>query len=246
VRALLAVSIACATIARAEPVPETIVLPAGEVALRLVMEGSLDRQTPLRPLSFAPDAWFGATDRLTVGIIHSSQSVDRIAAGATFCVRELAGTCDAPYRGSGLDARYAVASGVAPRARFLLRDVDPGKPALTLGALMRWSHRRFEVVADPYLRIGLGNRDLGNRDALVVPVWLGARVAGGRIAIRTGIDGDLAVWRDGWHVPVGVLFEGHPTPSLTVGVELGYASLLGPQNTIRRSAMMLYAEWRIR
>ena len=241
-RALLAVSIACATTARAEP----LTLPAGDLALRLVMEGSLDRQTPLRPLSFAPDAWFGASDRLTVGLVHSSQSVDRIAAGATFCVRELAGTCDAPYRGSGLDARYALTPDIAPRARFLVRDVDPWKPALALGALMRWTRGRYELVTDPYLRIGLHARGLGNRDALVVPVWLGARVANGRIAIRTGVDGDLAVWSDGWHVPVGVLFEGHPTTALTVGVEVGWASLLGPQNTIRRSAMMMYAEWRVR
>lgn len=239
-RAFLAVSIACATAAHADP----IVLPRGELALRLVMEGSLDRHEPLRPLSFAPDAWFGATDRLTVGLVHSSQSVDRIDAGASFCVRELAGTCDGPYRGSGLDARYAVTPNLAPRARLLLRDIDPMKPAVAIGALMRWTHRRYEVVTDPYLRVGLANRDRGNRDTLVVPIWLGAHVAGGRIALHTGIDGDLAVWRDGWHVPVGVLFEGHPAPALTVGVELGYASLLGPQNTIRRSAMMLYAEWR--
>jgi hypothetical protein len=242
VRALLVVTIACATTARAEP----LTLPAGDVALRLVMEGSIDRRTPLRPLSFAPDVWFGATDRLTVGLIHSSQSVDRIAAGATFCVRELAGACDGPYRGSGLDARYAITPEVAPRVRFLVRDIDPAKPALALGALMRWSHRRYELVTDPYLRIGLGNRGLGNRDALVVPVWLGANVAGGRFAIHTGIDGDLAVWRDGWHIPLGVLFEGHPIPSLTIGVEVGYPSLLGPQNTIKYGAMMLYAEWRVR
>lgn len=243
-RALLVVSIACA-VARAEPAG-SIALPRGELALRLVMEGSLDRQHPLRPLSFAPDAWFGATDRLTVGLVHSSQSVDRIDAGATFCVRELSGTCDARYRGSGLDARFAVTDAIAPRARLLLRDIDPVKPALALGALVRWTRGRYEVVTDPYLRIGLANRDLGNRDTLVVPVWLGANVAGGRIAVHTGIDGDLAVWRDGWHVPVGLLFEGHPARPLTVGVEVGFASLLGPQNTIRRSAMMLYVEWRAR
>ena len=56
----------------------------------------------------------------------------------------------------------------------------------------------------------------------------------------------LAVWRDGWHIPLGVRFEGHPIPSLTIGVEVGYPSLLGPQNTIKYGAMMLYAEWRVR
>ena len=238
-RALLAVTIACAT-AHADPV----VLPRGEVAVRLVMEGNLDRDSPLRPLSFAPDAWFGVTDQLTLGLIHSSQSVDRIDTGASFCVREGAGKCDRVYRGSGLDARFAVTPTTAVRARLLLRDVDPAKPALALGALVRHDWGRYELVTDPYLRIGLGNRDQGNRDALVVPLWLGLRAAGGRIAIHTGVDGDLAVWRDGWHVPVGVLFEGHPARALTVGVELGYTSLLGPQNTIRRSATMIYAEWR--
>jgi hypothetical protein len=223
---------------------EPLVLARGEVAARLVIEANMDRRTIARPLSFAPDAWVGVTDRLTVGLIHSSQSVDRIAPGASFCVRELPGECDAIYRGGGLDARWAWTPRSAVRARLLMRDLDPVKPAVTAGALLRWQRGRAELVTDPYLRIGLANRDRGNRDALVLPVWLGARTRGGRIAVHTGIDGDLAVWRDGWHVPLGLVIEAFPARALTIGTELGFTSLIGPQNNSRPAAAVLYVEWR--
>ncbi|MBA3461298.1 MAG: hypothetical protein H0T46_15150 [Deltaproteobacteria bacterium] len=223
---------------------EPLVLARGEVAARLVIEANMDRRTIARPLSFAPDAWIGVTDRLTVGLIHSNQSVDRIAPGASFCVRELAGECDALYRGGGLDARWALAPGSAARVRLLMRDLDPVKPALTVGAFLRWQHGHAELLTDPYLRIGLANRDLGNRDALVVPVWIGMRTGGGRIAVHTGIDGDLAVWRDGWHVPLGIVIEAFPANALTVGTELGFTSLIGPQNNTKQAAAVLYIEWR--
>jgi hypothetical protein len=241
VRALVVATVLTAgTAAPAEP----IVLGRGEVVVRLTIETNLDPRSIARPLSFAPDAWVGITDRLTVGLIHSSQSVDRIDAGASFCVRLLEGDCDEVYRGGGVDARLTVAHGVAAHTRLLMRDLDPAKPALTAGAIVERSRGRFALRTDPYLRIGLANRDLGNRDALVVPVWISVHGAGGRIALHTGIDGDLAVWRDGWHVPVGLVIEAEPAPGLTVGTELGFTSLLGPQNNVRQAAGFLYVEWR--
>jgi hypothetical protein len=239
---VLATMLAASTAARAEP----LVLDRGDILVRLAIETNLDPRSIARPLSFAPDAWFGVTDRLTVGLIHSNQSVDRIDAGASFCVRQLANDCDEIYRGGGVDARLSLAHGVAGHTRLLMRDLDPAKPAFTAGALVERTAGRFAVRTDPYLRIGLANRDLGNRDALVVPVYLSVHGAGGRIALHTGIDGDLAVWRDGWHVPVGILIEAEPAPGLVVGTELGFTSLLGPQNNVRQAAGFLYVEWRIR
>jgi hypothetical protein len=243
VRALVVATVLAAT---APVLAEPLVLARGEVAARLVIEANMDYRSFARPLSFAPDAWIGVTDRLTVGLIHSNQSVDRIAPGASVCVRELPGECDAIYRGGGLDARWALNPDSAVRARLLMRDLDPVKPALTAGATLRWQRGRAELVTDPYLRIGLANRNRGNRDALVVPVWIGARTRNGRIAVHTGIDGDVAVWRDGWHVPLGIVIEAYPASALAVGTELGFTSLLGPQNNVKQSAAIVYVEWRAR
>ena len=241
-----ALVVATVMLASARVDADPLVVPRGEVLTRISIEINAHRRQFARPLSFAPDLWIGVTDRVTVGLIHSSQSVDRIESGATFCVRELASRCERAYRGSGLDLRVAWTPGVVLRTRLLLRDVDPVKPAFTVGALLRGIRGRWSLTSDPYLRIGLANRELGNRDALVVPVWLGVQVRSVWFALHTGIDGDLAVWRDGWHVPVAVVAEVAPARVLTLGIEAGFASLIGPQNTGDFRAVILYAGWRAR
>jgi hypothetical protein len=223
---------------------EPIVLGRGEVYARLVTEVDIGRSKHARPLSYAPDVWLGITDALTLGVIHSNTSVDRIDAGSSFCVRERASSCSGVYRGGGLDLRMKWTPHVAWHVRALLRDLDPVKPAVTAGALLRWTHGRYLLESDPYLRVGLGHREAGNRDALVVPIWIGRRL-GDRVelAIHTGIDGDLAVWRDGWHIPFGVRFEVTPARAIAFGIEGGFTSALGPQNTSDRRAIAVYAAW---
>jgi hypothetical protein len=237
---VVATILAIAAPAHAEP----MVLDRGEVYARLVIETDFAQRRLARPLSYAPDVWLGVTDALTLGVIHSSQSVDRIDAGSSFCVRELATRCSGVYRGSGVDLRMKWTAHVAWHARALLRDIDPVKPAVTAGALLRWTRGRYVVDADPYLRIGLGNRAAGNRDALVVPIWIGRRLGDhAELAIHTGIDGDLAVWRDGWHVPLGVRLQVTPARAIAFGIEAGFSSLLGPQNTGDQRALAVYAAY---
>lgn len=235
---VIATILTVAVRARAEP----LVLGRGEVYARLVTEVDIGPRRHARPLSLAPDLWFGVSDAFTVGVIHSAMSVDRIDAGSSFCVRELATKCSGLYRGSGVDLRMKWTPHVTWHVRGLLRDIDPVKPALTAGALLRWDRGALFVASDPYLRIGLANREAGNRDALVVPVWLGRRL-GERVelALHTGIDGDLAVWRDGWHIPIGVRLEVTPARAIALGVEVGFRSLLGPQNTTEPRAIAVYA-----
>jgi hypothetical protein len=188
--------------------------------------------------------WLGVTDALTLGVIHSVTSVDRIDAGSSFCVRELETRCSGLYRGSGVDLRIKWTPRVAWHIRGLLRDIDPVKPAVTAGVLVRWTTGSFVIESDPYIRVGLGHREAGNRDALVVPLWLGRRLGDRAVlAIHTGIDGDLALWRDGWHIPLGVRLEVTPARAIAFGIEGGFTSLLGPLNTGDQRAIAVYAAY---
>jgi hypothetical protein len=208
---------------------DSVVLPDGAVAVDVGLEINVAPAAYANPLSLAPDVWWGIAPRWTVGLIHSDTSVDRIEAGASLCLHG----CSF-YHGGGIDARYELVSGdvaVAPRARFVIRDDDPWKPALDLGALGRWRHGRWTITADPYLQLGLANRDRGNRSQLVVPVWFGTDVGRWGFALETGYATQLIVWRDGWHVPIGGVVTATVAPHVAVGVEVGFASLLGPQNT---------------
>lgn len=231
-------------------VTRPLVLDRGVIEARLTLEYSLYERMVGKPLALAPDIWFGLTEQLTIGLIHSSQSVDRIGARSTFCLRKSDLLCDAAYQGSGLDVRYRLRDAplaVAPRMRLLVRDVDPWKPAVTFGALARWSHGRFSITTDPYLRFGLANTDQGNRAAFVLPVWFGVQpTCRWLVEIHTGADGDLAVLEDGWHMPFGLVVTARATPMIDIALEAGFSQIYGKQIDIKQRYVMLSATWRSR
>lgn len=238
--------------ARAAPddvITRPLVLAPGAIELRLTAEINLQVRELARPLALAPDAWWGVSPRWTIGVIHSDTSLDRIAAEASLCVRESAlSACDRLYRGGGLDVRFGALAGplaIAPRARVLVRAIDPFKPAVTLGALARWTRGRFAITSDPYLRLPLASRALGNRAAIELPLWLAVQPAAGwMIALRTGFEADLAVLRDGGHVPFAVETTARVTDEVDLNVQAGWGSLFGPQPDIKRGTLMIAAGWR--
>lgn len=249
----LAVLLFVATrVAHAEPATDLIsrplVLAPHQIAAELVTEINLEPGLVGRPLSLAPDLWVGVLPRLTVGLIHSDLSVDRIAPGASVCVRRDGFLCDAIYRGGGLDVIYSAVAGafeVAPRARVLVRDLDPVKPALTIGAALKWRRGRFAIAGDPYLQVGLANTERGNRSALWLPVAFEVQpTCRWMLELDTGWNSDLAVLRDGWHVPVAAGVRARATAHVDVAASFGFTSLLGPQNTPKERVIFVAVGWR--
>jgi hypothetical protein len=229
-------------------VARPLVLDDGAVDLRLTAEIGVRNFRVARPLSFSPDAWWGVARDWTVGVIHSDASVDQIEAGGTLCVRDsVVPTCSHAYRGSGVDVRYGWLAGalaLAPRVRLLVRDIDPFKPAMTLGALVRWTRDRFAIASDPYVRLPLANGDLGNRASLTIPLWLSVQPARGwMITAHTGFDADVAVLRDGRHGPFSLGVTASVTREVDLVLEVGWPRLFGPQYDARRGAVLITAGW---
>jgi hypothetical protein len=246
VRAVLALvfsAIATARGARADStdiIERPLALGSGELRAGLSLEYSLYERMEGDVVSLAPDAWFGVTERWTAGVIHSSQSVDRIGSRASFCLRTNDLLCDRAYQGSGLDVRYRLRDHLVPRMRLLVRDTDPFKPAVTLGALARWTHGRFAITTDPYLRIGLANLHAGNRTAVSLPVWFGVQpTCRWLIEFHTGAEGDLRVLRDGWHMPASIVVTARATAQLDVSVEAGLQQAYGPQIDIKQREVIV-------
>jgi hypothetical protein len=230
-------------------VARPLVLDEHVVELRLTAELGVQREAFARPLSFAPDAWWGATSHWTLGLIHSSASLDQIDAGATLCTRKtLVSSCTRPYHGSGIDVRFSALEGdlaIAPRMRLLVRDIDPFKPAVTLGTQVRWAHGRFAITSDPFVRLPLANHDLGNRASLSIPLWLAVQPAAGwRVALHTGFDADFVVLRDGHHSPLGLGVTARVTGEIELGVEAGWQRLYGPAYDAKHGAILVSAGWR--
>jgi hypothetical protein len=238
--------------AQAEPtdfVARPIVLSRGELDARLTLDLNLEPNQFGHSTSLAPDAWVGVTSELTVGVVHSYPSVDRFASGATLCVVHQEGIgCESTYHNVGVDARYGLLEGelaVAPRFRALIRETDPFKPALTFGALVRWTRGRIALTADPYLQLGIANTDQGNRHELWLPIAFAVQpIARWELALHTGWNSILAIWRDGWHMPIAFETRVAVTPALDVGAMLGFSTLLGPQNTAKERALFFTVAWR--
>jgi hypothetical protein len=238
VRIAVVLAFLCARTAAADPA-------TGEVEATLVAELDLASNHVARPTSLAPDVWWGVAPRWTIGLVHSGPSVDRIEAGASFCLGSSDPlVCDHVYRGSGLDARYALADWISPRMRVLVRDISPVKPAVTLGAQLRWHRGHVSITGDPYVQIGVANTDRGNDHAVVAPVQLAVDVCRWRGWLDTGWNSNLSVIRDGWHIPVGAGVQARVSPQLEIGGELGFPSLLGPQNTPKERVLFVFVTTR--
>lgn len=238
----------CVALANARADPPPLVLAPNQVAVRVVAEASLAPGGFARPLSLAPDAWVGVTPRLTIGVIHSDLSIDRLSPKASLCVRQDRLLCPRAYRGIGVDLRYAARLGplaAVPHVRLLLRDVAPLKPAVTLGAAVRWARGRLAFTTDPFVQVGLANTDRGNRSALWIPVIATVSLfEAADLELHTGWNSDFAVIRDGWHVPAGLFARVRISPHVEATAGVGFTSLLGPQNTPKLRLAVVSIGWR--
>lgn len=215
-----------------------------DVRVDVSVEASL--LTPLaHPLALAPDIWWGATPRLTIGLIHSSQSLDQIDARSSFCLRSGDYGCEHFYLGSGIDARYQILDGavqLSPRVRALVRDVDPFKPAITVGALIHYPFGDWSLTSDPYLQVGLANTDEGNRAQLWLPLFLQWKF----LWLHTGYNAELANAGDAYHIPIALGGRYQIDACWGISLEAGFASLLGPQNTPKDRTAILTVTWQRR
>jgi hypothetical protein len=209
-------------------VSRPLVLDAGDIAATLVTEVVV---APSGELAVVPDVWVGATPRVTIGVIRSNASLDRVAAGGDPCC--------------GIDVRWRWLAGelaIAPRARAVVRSVDPWHPAATLGALVRWTRGRFAIASDPYVRVGLADR-AANRDVLVLPVWLEVQPAARwLVAIHTGWGGDLSTMA-AWHVPLALDVRTRITAHVDVAVEIGFTSFVAPRGAMEQQVATLAVTW---
>lgn len=197
--------------------------------------------------AFAPDLSYGITDDTSLSIAHSARSIARIGSPAGLCYE----ACDfrPAYTVNAL-AYHAVLRrrGLQLYAEggFLLRDTDPWKPAALLGAAARWQHGRFAVDAAPYLQLGLASTDQGNRHRLVVPLraWI-QPTCRWALGLHSGVEGELAVFSDAYHIPLAALVTASAASRLRVSLEVGFSSLLGPLNTGSRRFASLAFELRL-
>src|SRR5262249_32226978 len=82
---------------------DPVTLPKSRLLLDAFFEANLSSDATFKPFSVSPDIWYGATDELTVGLVHSSVGGSGFIGGAdnSLCLAGKDNGCADLYRGFG-------------------------------------------------------------------------------------------------------------------------------------------------
>ncbi len=177
VAAMLAAS--SAGVAFAEEVTATeerqLTLPGGKVFLDAFVEVNLSKDFAFKPVSVAPDIWYGVSDDLTLGLVHSGRGATGLFGGSGngLCLTGKSKGCPHVYDNVGLDARYHLvrkgALTLAADGGLFAMSFDPFMLAFKLGAIAQLHRGTFSFELGPNLFVGLTERGAGNKEVLSVP-----------------------------------------------------------------------------
>lgn len=228
----------------AEPWPTAqtrrpLVLRPGMCEAALAAEANLAPRRAGEPTSLAPDLHCAVTARATLGVVHSGRALSQVDSGDGVCLSDEAAGCPRVYDGGGLDALYDLAGAdhpvaLAARARLVARSLEPFKPSLRLGALLRVG-RGASLLLDPHVSLALAAADLGNRDFVSLPVRgqldLGSRLT---VELVTGVRGELVGFSEKLAIPVGAGLAVAVADGVDIAAFAGFPKLLGPQNSFKQ------------
>ena len=158
------------------------IMPAKRALVHVLVEMNLSADAAFKPFSIAPDLWYGVSDKLTVGLVHSFLAQTGIMGGfgSSLCLAGAANGCDGVYGNVGVDARYQIKDGgfsVAVDTGLFVQDFDPFQLAGKLGIIGRWRPSptsKLAVDIAPNLFFGLTEREgaQANKEVLTMPATL--------------------------------------------------------------------------
>ncbi|HEX3765163.1 MAG TPA: hypothetical protein VHW23_40985 [Kofleriaceae bacterium] len=150
--------------AGADGTTDALTLQKGRAVLNVFLEINLSNGAAFKPVSLSPDIWYGVTDEITAGLVHSSVGTTGFIGGAgdSLCLTGSSGLCGDFYRNVGFDGRYKLKSGpisiAADGGLFFGQIESPILLDLKLGAVGRWHQGPLAIEAAPSLFLGLTNR----------------------------------------------------------------------------------------
>jgi hypothetical protein len=203
-----------------------------------------------KPVSLAPNLWYGINDKLTVGLTHDGGSsawtprpafrtltivvagmATTASGGAGICLTGSDNGCNKFYDNLGFDALYSLSAGkfsVAAHPGFDVFSIDEGTLTARVGVLGTYEVSDKIVIAfDPRINIGLPDTDF-NKAGIDIPVfaWYKASDKMG-VYVDTGIAGPFDGFGDGFTVPLGLGATFKVNDKLGVGGDFAFTNLLG-------------------
>ena len=191
-----------------------------------------------KPISFAPNVWYGVNDKLTVGLTHdggTTQWSPRPAVGAGICISGEENGCAKVYDNVSLDVLFGLMQeqfSLAAHGALDVESFDPMTLSVRAGVLGRFmATPQVGIVFDPRISIGVTERDGGdgmgggmgtggNKEILDIPVWLWFR-ANEKLGVyaATGIAGPLDGFGDAYVIPLGFGASFNVNEQLGVGAD---------------------------
>jgi hypothetical protein len=164
---------------------EQLTLPKGRLVVNAYLGIGLSDGAAFKPISLSPDVWYGVTDEITAGVVHSAVGTTGFIGGVgeSLCLSG-SDNCGDLYKNAGIEARYKLKmSGIALAVNGGLYSghvTDLKLLVVKAGAIGRWHQGPIAVEAAPNLAIALTDRSstttmggitvtAGNSDVLNLP-----------------------------------------------------------------------------
>jgi hypothetical protein len=226
-----------------------LILPKGKIAVNVVLGVNLSTDAVAKPIAIAPDVWYGVAPKLDVGLVHSNYGLTGFwfQPGGGVCVTGEENGCAKLYDGPvGLLARFLLAEGgvdLAANGGLVISSLDPMTLSLKLGVDGRWMSGKIAVLFNPYVGIGLTERDF-NKEEIGVPVTVGYMVNEKLHAgVQTGIAGPLDGFGDFFIVPVGLGALFALNENMSVGGAFNFVNLAGNNGGADFRTLDLMLKW---
>lgn len=204
---------------KSDPTKEQLrmTLPKGRVLVQAFLEMNLSTDAAFKPVSLAPDVWYGLKDDISVGITHSASGSGGFYGGVgnSLCLTGDENGCGGLYRNLALLGRYSLIDtglGLAVGGGLIISDIDPFTVGLQVGAVGRWEHKplKLAVVAQPSVYLGLNRREGdvvadvgGNTESIALPVAVLYDVdAKLSVGVQTGVTLGLEDVASQWVLPL--------------------------------------------
>ncbi|MEO8698984.1 MAG: hypothetical protein ABI867_03040 [Kofleriaceae bacterium] len=216
-------------------------MPGGKILLNAIVESNLAKGAAGKPFSIAPDIWYGVSDKLTLGLVHSGrgQTGFLTGAGRGLCFGDKEGVCALGlgkiYTSVGAEARIGLTEGGFPIALAIGGIVEAFKPDLVasskVGFIGRLQSSRIAIEIAPTVFAGLTQRKVEgvsiNEDVFSMPVTLLLQLSPSfALALQSGVTLTIENAGDSYVVPAAAGLAVWITPKLSFDVAFGLAAVV--------------------
>jgi hypothetical protein len=200
---------------------------AAQVFVKINMSKSLEGE----PTTITPDLYYGVTDYLTLGVVHTTPLGWQTAGvvPSAFCVTGKDHGCPKVYNNLGLDALGLILPGpleIAGHLRFNFWGFDPFRIDLVAGFVSKLRMTWASIVLYPSFQIGLNKRNelggptpSGNKDVVYIPGEIIVQITPLLAVLgQAAIYGQVQTFKSNYRIPLGVAGLMTISPMLDVGL----------------------------